>query len=122
MSATDDTALTLSCSFCGKADKQVNKLVAGPGVYICDGCVELCVQILAEPEEHPDTQVPYWATSTDEEMLAHLPNVAAAGSQVDANLHARVGELRQRGVTWTRIGAALGTSRQAAWERFSGEE
>jgi ATP-dependent Clp protease ATP-binding subunit ClpX len=38
----------LKCSFCGKSEKEVNKLVAGPDVYICDGCVELCSQIIAE--------------------------------------------------------------------------
>jgi ATP-dependent Clp protease ATP-binding subunit ClpX len=38
----------LECSFCGKSEKEVNKLVAGPDVYICDGCVELCSQIIAE--------------------------------------------------------------------------
>lgn len=30
------------CSFCGKSQKQVKKLIAGPGVYICDECIELC--------------------------------------------------------------------------------
>lgn len=38
----------LYCSFCGKAQKDVKKLVAGPGVYICDECVELCKEIVAE--------------------------------------------------------------------------
>jgi ATP-dependent Clp protease ATP-binding subunit ClpX len=38
----------LKCSFCGKGEKEVNQLVAGPGVYICDGCVELCNQVIAE--------------------------------------------------------------------------
>ncbi len=38
-----------SCSFCGKRRDQVRKLIAGPGVRICDECVALCVEILAEP-------------------------------------------------------------------------
>ena len=38
-----------ACSFCGKRQDQVRKLVAGPGVWICDNCVALCVEILAEP-------------------------------------------------------------------------
>jgi hypothetical protein len=38
-----------SCSFCGKPQDQVRKLVAGPGVWICDNCVALCVEILAKP-------------------------------------------------------------------------
>lgn len=40
----------LKCSFCGKSQDQVKKLIAGPGVYICDECVELCNEILDEEE------------------------------------------------------------------------
>ena len=38
----------LKCSFCGKAQEQVKKLIAGPGVYICDECIELCKEIIEE--------------------------------------------------------------------------
>ena len=38
----------LKCSFCGKTQEQVKKLIAGPDVYICDECVELCNEILDE--------------------------------------------------------------------------
>ena len=38
----------LKCSFCGKAQDQVRKLIAGPGVYICDECIDLCTEILDE--------------------------------------------------------------------------
>lgn len=38
----------LKCSFCGKSQKQVQKLIAGPGVYICDECIELCNEIIEE--------------------------------------------------------------------------
>lgn len=38
----------LKCSFCGKAQEQVKKLIAGPGVYICDECIELCNEIIEE--------------------------------------------------------------------------
>src|SRR6201994_2994473 len=45
----------LKCSFCGKSQKQVKKLIAAPGVYICDECIDLCNEIieeeLAEPAE-----------------------------------------------------------------------
>jgi ATP-dependent Clp protease ATP-binding subunit ClpX len=50
-----DGADLLKCSFCGKSQKQVKKLIAGPGVYICDECIDLCNEIieeeLAEPSE-----------------------------------------------------------------------
>ena len=38
----------LKCSFCGKSQEQVRKLIAGPGVYICDECIDLCNEILDE--------------------------------------------------------------------------
>ena len=42
---------SLQCSFCGKTQDEVRKLVAGPSVYICDECVDLCVDILSEELE-----------------------------------------------------------------------
>lgn len=52
----------LKCSFCGKSQKQVKKLIAGPGVYICDECIELCNEIIEE--ELGETTLP---------VLAELP-------------------------------------------------
>src|SRR5260370_16719653 len=45
---------TLCCSFCGKAQKEVKKLIAGPTVYICDECIGLCNDIIAEEIEKED--------------------------------------------------------------------
>ncbi len=45
---TDDNKGNLSCSFCGKCQKEVKKLIAGPSVYICDECITLCNDIIAE--------------------------------------------------------------------------
>lgn len=45
----------LKCSFCGKGQEQVRKLVAGPGVYICDECIELCTEIVEEELGAEDT-------------------------------------------------------------------
>jgi ATP-dependent Clp protease ATP-binding subunit ClpX len=47
MKKKDDNG-NLSCSFCGKSQKEVKKLIAGPTVYICDECIELCNDIIAE--------------------------------------------------------------------------
>lgn len=47
----------LKCSFCGKSQEQVRKLIAGPGVYICDECVDLCNEILDEELVEPATEV-----------------------------------------------------------------
>ena len=48
MARIGESADVLKCSFCGKSQKQVQQLIAGPGVYICDECVELCNEIIAE--------------------------------------------------------------------------
>ena len=48
MARTGDSGELLKCSFCGKTQKQVQQLIAGPGVYICDECVELCNEIIDE--------------------------------------------------------------------------
>ena len=52
----------LKCSFCGKSQKQVKKLIAGPGVYICDECVDLCNEIIDEE-----------LTETEEISFSELP-------------------------------------------------
>jgi hypothetical protein len=111
--------VTLYCSFCGKDKDSVAKMVAGPGVYICSECIGLCTQILAmekAPEIKPQRELP------DDELLASLARAQAAAPQIDAAMRGYVDILRARGVSWTRIGAALGVSKQAAWERFSGED
>ncbi|MFI2363128.1 ATP-dependent Clp protease ATP-binding subunit ClpX [Promicromonospora sp. NPDC019610] len=48
MARIGDGAELLKCNFCGKSQKQVKKLIAGPGVYICDECIELCNEIIEE--------------------------------------------------------------------------
>lgn len=45
----------LACSFCGKSQKEVKKLIAGPGVYICDECIDLCNDIIVEEKEREDS-------------------------------------------------------------------
>jgi hypothetical protein len=66
----------------------------------------------ASPAEAP------WARMTDEELLAHLPEIAAVAAQVEERLSAWVETARQRRLSWARIGASLGMTRQSAWERF----
>ncbi len=48
MARVGDGVDLLKCSFCGKSQKQVKKLIAGPGVYICDECIDLCNEIIEE--------------------------------------------------------------------------
>lgn len=47
-----DNLMNLNCSFCGKSQREVRKLIAGPTVYICDECIELCNDIIAEESVH----------------------------------------------------------------------
>jgi hypothetical protein len=120
------TAIQVRCSFCAKPSSDVAKVIAGPGVYICNECVGLCNDILRMEQQkpaEPGTQLPAWdETMTDEQILDLLPRIAAVGAQTEASLQRMVTILRERRVTWVRIGTALQITRQSAWERFSGEE
>jgi ATP-dependent protease Clp ATPase subunit len=106
---------TLRCSFCGKADKEVARLVGGPFVHICDGCIGACNKIL----EATPSSFAGWDKMTDEQLLNGLQTAEATVEATRALLQAQVEELRRRNVSWEAIGKALGISRQAAWERFS---
>ena len=62
----------VKCSFCGKSMKQVQKLIAGPGVYICDECVGLCVVILKEESIDVEAPPPKSERAKIEERRAFL--------------------------------------------------
>jgi ClpX C4-type zinc finger len=112
------------CSFCLKPNTEVKALVAGPAVFVCDGCVDLCCQIIRElPEGRSEPRLlPWELTASLDAALANLPNVARAQSQVEESLLGWVRRARTLGATWAQIGDALGITRQSAWERFAAEE
>ena len=58
MSRRDTKQENLTCSFCGKSQEEVKKLIAGPAVYICDECIELCNDIIAEEMKMEETLGP----------------------------------------------------------------
>ena len=62
--AKNDIPKSVSCSFCGKSQESVKKIVAGPGVYICDECVDLCTSIIAA-EVYEDEEVGYTLNDLD---------------------------------------------------------
>jgi ATP-dependent Clp protease ATP-binding subunit ClpX len=68
-----DKGTDLLCSFCGKSQSEVKKLIAGPGVYICDECIELCNDIIAEEYEKEEAK---------SSRLA-IPEPAAIKKQID---------------------------------------
>ncbi len=69
----------LKCSFCGKSQEQVRKLIAGPGVYICDECVELCNEILDEELIEEGAVVTSSATSSNSEAKPPKKRKSKAG-------------------------------------------
>lgn len=112
---------SLRCSFCGKSQDRVRKLVAGPGVFICDQCIHLCNEVLQSDAQArrlsigPDTEVA-------DVLLDELRINATGLRQSEDQLQRAVNLLRKNRVPWSRIGEAVGITRQAAWERFSGED
>ena len=57
-SSGSDSKNTLYCSFCGKSQHEVRKLIAGPTVFICDECVELCMDIIREETQDESGEIP----------------------------------------------------------------
>jgi len=109
------------CSFCGKGKDKVRRLVAGPGVFICDQCVQLCTEVLQSDVQGGDLSIGP-DREVAEVLLDELRINAAGLRQSEDQLQRAVNLLRKNQVAWSRIGEAIGTSRQAAWERFSGED
>ena len=72
MARLGDGGELLKCSFCGKSQKQVKKLIAGPGVYICDECIDLCNEIIEEE-----------FSTTEEISLGELPKPAEIKAYLD---------------------------------------
>jgi ATP-dependent protease Clp ATPase subunit len=107
------------CSFCGKAQTEVKRLVAGPGVFICDECVQLCQSIIAKKPATQEVPGSLWPDNAPtEKLLKTLAGYNGAFESVDAAMQDIVDILRERDVSWATIGQALAVSRQAAWKRF----
>ena len=107
------------CSFCLKPDTQVKKLVAGPAVFVCNQCVDLCCQVIADAPDNQPSLLPWEVADSLDTVLAMLPNAEAAHVQAEASLSGWVSRARALGGTWAQIGDALGITRQSAWERFA---
>jgi hypothetical protein len=134
---------TLYCSFCGKSQHDVAKLIAGPSVFICNECVGLCTDILLADSTTPESQKEALAAGSKdaaeskdapaaeshriedirsmptERLLHWLKIQEALFEQARAGMQDAVDTLRKREVSWATIGEALGVSRQGAWDRFS---
>lgn len=67
----NDEKKKFKCSFCGKSEEQVRRLIAGPGVYICDECIELCSEIIVDEREE-DVQIDMGALPKPKEIRKYL--------------------------------------------------
>ncbi|HET7580404.1 MAG TPA: ATP-dependent protease ATP-binding subunit ClpX [Bacillales bacterium] len=79
----------LKCSFCGKTQDQVRKLVAGPGVYICDECIELCTEIVEE-ELGSEEDVEFKEVPKPQEIREILDDYVIGQDQAKKNLSVAV--------------------------------
>lgn len=108
----------LHCSFCGKSQHQVEKLIAGPWTFVCNECVRLCDKIL-DGAYVPDGTTFKPLERPTEELLSLVGSVNYSTDASRDFLQGIVETLRQREISWADIGQHLGVSRQSAWERFS---
>jgi ATP-dependent protease Clp ATPase subunit len=108
------------CSFCGKAQTEVKTLVAGPGVFICDECVQLCRPIIEKKGKPTTQEVPSLLpdNAPTEALLKTLAGHNGAFERIGAAMQDIADILREREVSWATIGEALAVTRQAAWKRF----
>lgn len=108
------------CAFCGLTPPSSRRLIAGPGVAICETCVASAAQILGDTstEGQPKSMGPIWNQMSDTEILQHLPEISQVSLKVEEQLRVWVRVARERKIAWAQIGAALGITRQSAWERF----
>ena len=64
----------LHCSFCGKGQREVKKLIAGPNVYICDECIQLCNDIIAEEVEKEEVLEQHEKVPDPKERVINIQN------------------------------------------------
>lgn len=109
----------IHCSFCRKSQTVVDMMVAGPGVHICNECVDVAAKVMSDSKGKPISPQSmfqdYWPT---DRLLSNLKLYDGAFEQLDRSMQDIVDLLRERDVSWAQIGETLGVSRQAAWKRF----
>ena len=126
MSSTEQsTAQLMHCTFCGKSNREVAKLIAGPGVYICDECVALCNGVIGAETGAPPAVIAPSAPTFDprserpvEQLLALLAPVQQTVQATQDALRHNVDRCRAAGASWDDIGAALGLAPADASRTF----
>jgi recombinational DNA repair protein (RecF pathway) len=94
MTKTGTATDLAKCGFCGKHQKQVAKLIAGPGVYICNECVQLCVDIIDDElatHQEPETEPEQNHDETDQlrSLGRRLNEMSAEVASIIGNLESR---------------------------------
>ncbi|RNL63206.1 ATP-dependent Clp protease ATP-binding subunit ClpX [Nocardioides marmoriginsengisoli] len=106
MARIGDGGDLLKCSFCGKSQKQVKKLIAGPGVYICDECIDLCNEIIEE-ELNETSEVGLEELPKPREIFEFLNSYVIGQEQAKKSLAVAVYNHYKR----VQSGVAAGTSK-----------
>jgi len=99
-----DEKKQLKCSFCGKTQDQVKRLVAGPGVYICDECIELCSEIIEEEFEEAKVDLQLSDIPKPREIKEILDEYVIGQEQAKKNLSVAVYNHYKRINTEVRVG------------------
>ena len=90
MARSGQNSRDLRCSFCGKSQREVRKLIAGPSVYICDECVELCNDIITEEYEREDYYASRDLVPKPKEIKSHLDEYVIGQEQAKKTLSVAV--------------------------------
>ncbi len=121
-SATPTEDIIASCSFCGEPNTTVQRLVAGPGVYICNECIELSATIVEDAartnREESSRRWSQYFDRSSEDILATLPALVRSADRVEAELAGWINRLRDRGSDWQTIADAAGMTVDAVRRRF----
>ena len=107
----DHNDINVTCSFCGKNQDEVKKLIAGPAVYICDECIDLCNEIVSEDRQQEIDALGDTAVLKPREIKAHLDQYVVGQERLEE----KVGQLLEQHRALQEENSRL-LARQAAFE------
>lgn len=111
----ESEAEVVTCSFCGKSQKDVKKLIAGPAqIYICDECVGLCAEIITDDVQELKPSEEQLAAA----WSAMLKNRANLARIAEADLDKLVRQARAKGLEWSTIANFVGVTPEEAASRW----
>ena len=120
-STTPTNALGVACSFCDKDSEHVKKLIAGPGVYICDECISLCNAILDEEAKHGESterRPPSLDNAPVDQLLSIFGAMARTARSMEDRLGVWARKLAERGASAEAVAHEAGITEAEATTRF----